>query len=59
MSTKKEVSEDSTLVLQALKEKYFREALKENRPHTPEITERLDKLEKTIREVADREKEAA
>ena len=48
-----------TLVLQSLKEKWFREVCKENYPHTPEITETLDKLAKTIREVAAREKEAS
>lgn len=42
------IDEDQTLI--ALKERYFRLMANENIPHTPTLTNNLDKLETTIRE---------
>ncbi len=38
------------LIIQSLKERYFRQAALENYPNTPEITKEVDNLEGAIKE---------
>lgn len=40
------------IVVDTLKKEWFDLALKENYPHTPEITQKLDNLQQAIKELA-------
>lgn len=48
--------ETNKIILEALKKQFFDLAAKEKYPETPEITQKVDSLQKTIREMQEKEK---